>query len=1290
METSHKKAKKDGKFDTHRPYKLAHQTLCVRAINFRQRSIFGYVELTIHPLQTDLRRVKINSKQCKIFHVSVNDQWEARFLYNDPTLEICQEDGKQRNLDFFQNCHLKCMLAVDPDQGNGEVTIKLPNEVFPMIADLRPIKLCIEFAVEQPKGGIHFVVPNIEGTLAEKAAHMFTYRHENSSRLWFPCIDTYSEPCTWKIEITCDLNMTAVSCGELIETIYTSDRRSKTFHYFLSMPTAAPNIAMAVGPFEVVVDPNMHEVTHFCLPHLTDLLKHTTSYIHEAFEFYEELLSSRNPYSCYKQVFVDESYEDCMPYATMTIFSTNLLHSPRIIDQTLETRRTLAAAVAEQFFGCFITMQSCSDMWITRGVAGYLTNLFVKKTFGNNEYRYQINRDLKEVQEYENRVGGILLDPSSKDCNHHFSIRNPHTLSPKYIEVFSKKAYLVIRMLEIRIGAQLLIQVFNKILSLAYSASQQKFAANTWNNMCVSTNSCLKLISTVTGKDIQPFLDLWVTQSGCARFFGNSVFNRKRNVVELELKQDLGAKGSLKYVGPLTVTIQELDGSFNHTFKIEENKTKFDITCHSKSRRNKKKKIPLMTAEEVDMDLSAMDADSPVLWLRIDPDMHLLSQVTWEQPDFMWQYQLKFERDVVAQKEAIIALENYPTAATRKALTDTLENEHCFYLVRMEACLCLSKVANSMVNSWVGPPAMITIFRKLFGSHSCPNIVRQNNFTKLQHYYLLKTIPFAMAHLRSIQAICPQEVLHFILELFKYNDNSRNKYSDNYYRAALIDSLAATLTPAVTIMTGLGDGPTMDSLTSETKQILEEITRCLNLDKLLPCYHHTVTVSCLKAVRILQKFGHLPSDVSLFRSYMQYGVFRDVRIAAVEAVVDYIKTDCKPEELTNLIEVIEKDPDVYFRHIVIRKLVQNPPFKRGEHSHLHTQALVERLWKLMNITLSDDSRLRCDIADLYFTLYGRTRPTCLGIPESLVVFNLKEKKAKFNPSVVPLEMEAMFEEDEEEVDDVETENVAMEVEDGEIVDMTEPSVSVETDIPHGTKRRADSPLDLGPHTSLDRNPTLESSIIEASTEGGQSEDSNTSFKLKIKIGGASLDTAPSSLPSVKEELHPPPTPSSAQVSTFNSEFFKFVGMKQEEDSVSKMSSIPPPQTAGSVSMDTIGRLSEDSSSPIHYSSDTKGGSKPPMSFAGLLPGSQTSGGEVSMQSNPEDPSSSGKSHKSKKKKKKNKHKHKHKHKHDKSDRDRESSDRPKDAGGQYSSETSTVNSPIVKLDPPSSPEFEII
>ena len=46
-------------------------------------------------------------------------------------------------------------------------------------------------------------------------------------------------------------------------------------------------------------------------------------------------------------------------------------------------------------------------------------------------------------------------------------------------------------------------------------------------------------------------------------------------------------------------------------------------------------------------------ADSPVLWLRIDPLMNLLRNITWEQPDYMWQYQLKYERDVIAQSEVL-------------------------------------------------------------------------------------------------------------------------------------------------------------------------------------------------------------------------------------------------------------------------------------------------------------------------------------------------------------------------------------------------------------------------------------------------------------------------------------------------------------------------------------------------------------------------------------------------------------------------------------------------------------
>lgn len=88
------------------------------------------------------------------------------------------------------------MSSVDPDLGNGELNVRIPYDVAHIIAgescfsnhsyfimaieipslilfvmiffvDLKPIRLSIEFSLEKPQGGIHFVVPNVEGSLTE-------------------------------------------------------------------------------------------------------------------------------------------------------------------------------------------------------------------------------------------------------------------------------------------------------------------------------------------------------------------------------------------------------------------------------------------------------------------------------------------------------------------------------------------------------------------------------------------------------------------------------------------------------------------------------------------------------------------------------------------------------------------------------------------------------------------------------------------------------------------------------------------------------------------------------------------------------------------------------------------------------------------------------------------------------------------------------------------------------------------------------------------------------------------
>nr|CAG4635921.1 EOG090X00M6 [Eubosmina coregoni] len=982
-----------------RPYKLSHQILSLTGINFHTKSVIGFVELTLLP-QKEFYQVFVNCKQARIYRITLNDNLELQFQYFDPTLEISQgQEASTRSLDAFSPAHQEAVGSTDPDANLGELVIKIPTEATHLMTEGRPLRIGIEFSLEQPAGGLHFVVPQGEGSLAERSAHMFTYGWENSARLWFPCIDSYAEVCTWKLEFTVDASMTAVSCGDLMEVVYTQDLRRKTFHYVLPIPTAAPNIGLAVGPFEILVDPYMTELTHFCLPPLMPLLRSTARYVHETFEFYEELLGTRYPYSFCKTVYVNAASSDVSSFSTLSIMNMELLQSTPYLEQTYASRNAISLAVAEQFFTCFLSRQGWNDAWLTQGISTYLAGLHFKKVFGNNEYRYWVHQELDHVVRYEEEVGGIVLDASKPPGNavptsgggaqpirspdsFHFYPHSAHTATPRHAEIMRKKAHLILRMLELRIGQPLLIQVFNKQLSLAVQASQQKCQANQWGAMLISTATFAKAIFTVTGKDIGVFVDTWVRQGGHARFQLSFVFNRKRNTVELEIRQDAAsgaqpARGVRRYVGPLVVALQELDGTFRHTLQIESSVAKNDLTCHSKSRRNKKKKIPLCTGEEVDMDLTAMDADSPVLWIRLDPDMSLLRAVEIAQPDYQWQYQLRHERDVTAQTEAVKALERFATPATRLALTDIIENENCFYKVRCESAFCLAKVANGMVSSWAGPPAMLMIFRKLFGSFSCQHIVRQNNFAHFQHYFLQKTIPVAMAQLRNALGVCPPEVLRFLLDLFKYNDNTKNRLSDCWYRAALIEALGNTSSPVVAVVSQSGTTITPESVTKETHQVLDEVARALNLEKLLPSYKFAVTVGCLKTIRQLQKCGQLPSKTDLFKSYAMHGQFHDVRVTALDAIVQLVKADGRPEDLNFLLDIIENDPEPRVRHQLLIMLAQHPPFERGRGNPLDTIPVMERLWKLMNVGLSHDAQLRNDVVDLYHFLYGRRKPPCL-------------------------------------------------------------------------------------------------------------------------------------------------------------------------------------------------------------------------------------------------------------------------------------------------------------------------
>jgi transcription initiation factor TFIID subunit 2 len=196
-----------------------------------------------------------------------------------------------------------------------QLNIKKENE---------PFFLAIEFCVEEPKGGVRFISAG-----GDQCNYLCSIDH--NPHFWFPCVSSYTEPCTWKVEAIVEENMKVIASGNLIEVEnvpaalandYGLDPKKayKRYHYFAPVPTCAPNMGLVVGCFDSDSDESISEISYFFDARLKSFVKDTCSFMSELFEFFEDILSTQFPYNTYKQVFVPDILEDHLSYASLTIF----------------------------------------------------------------------------------------------------------------------------------------------------------------------------------------------------------------------------------------------------------------------------------------------------------------------------------------------------------------------------------------------------------------------------------------------------------------------------------------------------------------------------------------------------------------------------------------------------------------------------------------------------------------------------------------------------------------------------------------------------------------------------------------------------------------------------------------------------------------------------------------------------------------------------------------------------------------------------------------------------------
>ncbi|KAJ2935753.1 hypothetical protein H1R20_g1340, partial [Candolleomyces eurysporus] len=857
-----------------------------------------------------------------------------------------------------------------------------PGPASQATAEFAPIVVNIAYSLRNPVDGFEFVVPN--DAYPYRVPHAYTTPSSpDSARCWVPCLDNLWEKCTWEFEFVVpryleervssddddespDCIPTVVVCsGEFVEQVAHPYNSNKTIFVFSQTTlTSVQHIAFAAGPFHLFQIPNdsasedasgssQTPMYAFCLPGLESQLANSTSFLRSAMSFYSSEFGSY-PFGSFKLVFVDEMPTPRFDSATLSLVSSDLLHGEDAIDQAIETRHSLSHALACQWSGINIIPKTWSDLWLINGLSLYINGLFLRKLFGNNDYRFKLKKDMQRVTEWDIGAMPPICQPQILDPPDAATLPFIHLKSPLVLHILDRKLG--------KSGTSLgLSRVLPKVFLSAISGELQ--------NNALSTHTFLRTCRKVSGVDLRTFAEQWIYGSGCPSFGFSASFNRKKMAVEITMRQDCPAYTAMEgneiskalfkpvqfFEGQMTIRIHEADGTpYEHVLDIRSPFKRYEVpfnTKYKRVRRNTKRYLARQAAAQAaaEGDVEAAEAmgmidmgfgleiwekeeereiwkvadwteeDEATMsgatyeWIRIDADFEWIASSKFEQPDFMWVSQLQRDRDVVAQLEAIDALAEKPTAIVSSTLTKAVLVTNYYYRVRCEAALALVQVAIRRLD-FLGLFHLFKLFLRycyepedpaqdLFAHKYVP---KPNDFSDLPEYFVRKSLITAISQVRFENGNTPSVVRQFLIDQLRYNDNTANPYSDGYYICTII--AAASFAIVSTAPPERGELAPAETRVEPNQEDLELIkqTRIENV----------VTTAALEFYMALGVANLVPNHPKTFFPLARLGNYSQVRIAAFDGL--FLTKWYAPQIMRYVFAVMANDPSRAVRRHVAK------------------------------------------------------------------------------------------------------------------------------------------------------------------------------------------------------------------------------------------------------------------------------------------------------------------------------------------------------------------------------------
>ncbi|KAG8886099.1 hypothetical protein FRB98_001473 [Tulasnella sp. 332] len=949
-------------------------------------AISGYTELTIVPKIRELKSIHLHCRQCEVTKVTVQSQL-ADYVHYDPVAHISV--ANPTDVHIYPEIKRRIYSALS-EGDEGELSIGLPAEVttrlnvakdqlmdaptpgasipVPSGIEAIPVIVRIEYMLQDPADGLEFVVPS--ELYPYRVPHVYTTPSSpDAARCWVPCIDNLWERCTWDLQFVVprfldgrmegdgpdigadegNYPTVVVASGELVSHPYNS---SKTIFVF-NQPvlTSVQHLAFAAGPFHVLELPSDQQVEQnendeeastqpdmhaFCLPGLESKLATTASFYRSAMKFYSTLGSY--PFGSHKVVFVDELPTKRFDSATMSIISNDLLFGEDAIEQVFETRHSLAHALACQWVGINIIPKTWSDLWLVNGLGLYISGLFFRQMFGNNEYRFRLKKDMDRIVSLDIGTQPPICQPT-----------HAGPPDPAFLSFVNLKAPVVLYILDRHLGKSGTSHGLSRVIPKIF------LSAISDNNNILSTNSFLRTCRKISGVDPRTFAEQWIYSSGCPHFTFSANFNRKKLVVEFMMRQVCPAHEANKhnppamallkpvafFEGTITVRIHEADGTpYEHVLDIRSAQKHYEVmfnTKYKRVRRNTKRYASRKAAaqaaaagdQEAAEDIGLLEdvfgsnlwddeterlkwkvadwteedeqrmSGATYEWIRMDADFEWIGDIVFDQPDFMWVSQLQRDKDVVAQLQALHALAKQPSNITSSFLTHTVLIPQYFYRVRMEAAMLLIRCAVpdldhigifhllKIFTTWCfPPPGRKHEFNQRF-------IPRPNDFSNIPDYFVRKCIIATLGQW-AYSSVWDYSVPRFLIDQLKYNDNTTNKFSDGLYISTIVAALGSSLLSMLgpvraneqSQLVQRAQAPAEHTLAAALlSEAASEVDRYREMDRLVPSMHNVVSIAALEWSLMLMMGNMISNDGNIFLKYTREGNYTGVRIAAFDGLL---------------------------------------------------------------------------------------------------------------------------------------------------------------------------------------------------------------------------------------------------------------------------------------------------------------------------------------------------------------------------------------------------------------------